>query len=152
MAAEYQNISADEMEEFMVELGLAQAEPGHPCNETVYEMPYGEGFRVRVYSTIAHGSGRKAGGDAIRVLCVNEKGQGFHSTTRVHRTQNWRKNLLSRIDGIFASIPKPMTCTCGDGILLPKKGKHGVFLGCSSYPECRITRQIPIHKLKEGSQ
>ena len=66
MAAEYQNISADEMEEFMVELGLAQAEPGHPCNETVYEMPYGEGFRVRVYSTIAHGSGRKASCASMR--------------------------------------------------------------------------------------
>jgi len=144
MAAEYQDISAEQMEAFMLELGFAEAEPGHPCVETVYEAPYGDGFRIRVYSTIAHGSGRKAGGDAIRVLCVNEQGQGFHSTKRVHRTQNWRKNLLSRVDSIYKDIPKPTTCTCGNGILLPKKGKNGLFLGCSSYPACRNTQNVEV--------
>lgn len=144
MAAEYQEISAEQMKAFMLELGFAEADPGHPCVETVYEAPYGDGFRIRVYSTIAHGSGRKAGGDAIRVLCVNEQGQGFHSTTRVHRTQNWRKNLLSRVDSIYTDIPKPTTCTCGNGILLPKKGRNGLFLGCSSYPACRNTQNVEV--------
>ena len=144
MAAEYQNISAEDMESFMVHIGFQQANPGHPCKETVYEAPYGDGFRIRVYSTIVRGSGRDVGGDAIRVCCVNENNDLFHSTKRVHRTQNWRRNLLNRIDSIHTDIPKPTECTCGNGILLPKRGRNGVFLGCSDYPNCRITRNVEV--------
>ena len=145
MAAEYQEITDDDMEDFMTYLGFKQADPGHPCGETVYEAPYGEGFRIRVDSTISGGSGRRAGGDAIRVICVNEANQGFHSTTRVHRTQNWRKHLLTRIDSIHEDVPKPKECTsCGDGIMLPKRGRNGVFLGCSNYPNCRNTENVEV--------
>jgi hypothetical protein len=144
MAAEYQNISAEDMESFLVHIGFQQANPGHPCKETVYEAPYGNGFRIRVYSTIGEEWSRKAGGDAIRVICVNEQGHGFHSTTRVHRTQNWRRNLLNRIDSIHKDVPKPTECTCGNGILLPKKGRNGVFLGCSDYPNCRNTQNVGV--------
>lgn len=144
MAATYQDITADEMDEFMGYIGFKQADPGHPCGETVYEAPYGEGFRIRVYSTISGGTGRRAGGDAIRVICVNEDNQGFHSTKRVHRTQNWRKNLLSRIDFIHEDVPMPKPCTCGSGIMLPKAGRNGIFLGCSTYPKCRNTENVEV--------
>ncbi len=37
----------------------------------------------------------------------------------------------------------PRSCpTCGTGRLSLKLGKFGSFIGCSSYPECRYTRQL----------
>ncbi|MCS5585191.1 MAG: topoisomerase DNA-binding C4 zinc finger domain-containing protein, partial [Pseudomonadales bacterium] len=36
-------------------------------------------------------------------------------------------------------VPCP---TCGKGVLQEKDGKYGVFLGCSSYPECTHTVKI----------
>jgi hypothetical protein len=142
MSATYQEITATEMKDFMNYIGFEEADPNHPCKETVYEAPYGEGFKIRIYSTIENGSGRGVGGDAIRVVCVNEEGQGFHSMKRVHRTQNWRKNVLERIDTIFDTMPMPKKCSCDNGILLPKKSKNGIFLGCSTYPSCKNTENL----------
>lgn len=31
---------------------------------------------------------------------------------------------------------------CGDGFVVPKKGRHGSFLGCTGYPKCKHTRNI----------
>ena len=49
--------------------------------------------------------------------------------------------------------PEILTCSCGaefpacqecsSGWLVERKGKHGKFLGCVTYPECNGTRQIP---------
>ncbi|MHB2165642.1 UvrD-helicase domain-containing protein [Alsobacter sp. R-9] len=52
-----------------------------------------------------------------------------------------------------AANPDRMTCSCGaefpacpvcaDGWLLERKGRHGRFLGCVSYPTCRGTQRLP---------
>lgn len=35
----------------------------------------------------------------------------------------------------------PRACpNCGDGLLSLKLGRHGAFVGCSNYPECKFTR------------
>ncbi|TPW34277.1 type I DNA topoisomerase [Oecophyllibacter saccharovorans] len=49
----------------------------------------------------------------------------------------------------------PRLCTtCGTGRMGLKLGRHGAFLGCSNYPECRATRPLVIDEgevvLKEG--
>jgi DNA topoisomerase-1 len=39
-------------------------------------------------------------------------------------------------------VPQSAPCpVCGEGVLTPKRGPYGPFLGCSRYPECRY-----IHK------
>ncbi len=39
----------------------------------------------------------------------------------------------------------PRACPqCGDGRLGLRLGKHGAFIGCSNYPECRYTRPLSI--------
>lgn len=39
----------------------------------------------------------------------------------------------------------PRHCpSCSDGRLGLKLGRHGAFLGCSNYPECRVTRPLTV--------
>lgn len=50
----------------------------------------------------------------------------------------------------------PRLCTaCGTGRIGLKLGRHGAFLGCSNYPECKFTRSLTLEDegqttLKEG--
>lgn len=40
-----------------------------------------------------------------------------------------------------AEDANPRACpNCGDGLLSLKLGRHGAFVGCSNYPECKFTR------------
>ena len=46
--------------------------------------------------------------------------------------------------------PNPRQCpSCDDGILGLKLGKFGAFIGCSNYPECKVTRKLEI---QDGEQ
>jgi DNA helicase-4 len=35
-------------------------------------------------------------------------------------------------------------CACGKGVMTPKRGPYGRFLGCSTHPKCRITKKIAV--------
>jgi|14BtaG_2_1085337.scaffolds.fasta_scaffold05028_7 hypothetical protein len=138
-------ITKAQFDAFMEHLGFDQVEPNHPCKEAVYDQGFGDhGCFVRVYSTIATGDvGRDVGKDAIRVVAVSPGGDVFlRPCKRVHRTKNWRKNLLDRIDSVHKLNPQfeERPCSCG-GTLRTRAGRHGAFLGCSEYPRCRITAQ-----------
>ncbi len=42
----------------------------------------------------------------------------------------------------------PRACTsCADGRLSLKIGRHGAFVGCSNYPDCRYTRRLSATRL-----
>ena len=144
MSSRYTEVDRVEFEDFVNYLGFKRIIPGHVCRELVYECKLSVGTRIRIYSTLTEEYGvRGKGNDAIRVVCVSGLDDIFYNTKRVHRTQNWRKSILNRIDTIYEEMPQPKVCTeCDDGILLPKKGKFGDFLGCSNYPNCRNTQQI----------
>jgi hypothetical protein len=87
---------------------------------------------------------------AIRVVLVDPTGyvwaKGF---TRVHRTQNWRLNMLRRYETIFEEPwnykwAPPITCSeCGLEMRC-RHGKKGSFYGCSGYRTngCRNTEAI----------
>jgi DNA topoisomerase-1 len=45
----------------------------------------------------------------------------------------------------------PRLCPgCGTGRLSLKLGKFGAFIGCSNYPECRVTRPLAVEPGKSG--
>lgn len=45
----------------------------------------------------------------------------------------------------------PRKCpTCGEGRLSLKLGKFGAFLGCSRYPDCRMTRPLGVENAQDG--
>ncbi|MGF1626786.1 MAG: type I DNA topoisomerase, partial [Alphaproteobacteria bacterium] len=41
--------------------------------------------------------------------------------------------------------------SCGEGRLSLRLGKHGAFIGCSNYPECRFTRPLAIPGEDDGN-
>jgi DNA topoisomerase-1 len=41
--------------------------------------------------------------------------------------------------------------SCANGTLSLKRGKFGVFIGCSNYPECRFTRQLSAQANGNGA-
>lgn len=51
------------------------------------------------------------------------------------------RNIKSSLDRRNRAI-KGGKCPQCDGELIKRKGKHGVFLGCSNYPRCRFTRSV----------
>ena len=53
-------------------------------------------------NSIRKGEGRGIGTDAIRVVIVDEDGKVCNNSfKRVHRTKNWRLNLLKRYEPII---------------------------------------------------
>ena len=149
--AEAVTITQEQMARFMDALGFDEADPGHPCGEVCYEAPYGtQGCRLRVYSTIANdGASRGVGADAIRVVCVDPEGDVFLKPfKRVHRVVNWRRNLLSRIDPVFADPSgyrwaEPMDCDRCGSVVKMRVGRNGPFMGCTAFPKCRRAFPVP---------
>lgn len=154
MSATYVHISEEEMDDWMNAQMFRRVEV-EGTKEIVYEHDmdpnYAPDCRIRVYSSIVPGEGgRKVGGDAIRVVLVDPTGyvwaKGF---TRVHRTQNWRLNMLRRYETIFEEPwnykwAPPITCSeCGLEMRC-RHGKKGSFYGCSGYRTdgCRNTEAI----------
>ena len=48
-------------------------------------------------------------------------------------------------------MPNRKCPTCSDGNLGLELGKHGAFIGCSNYPECKFTRQIASNQNVEDN-
>lgn len=149
----YVTITESEMSDFMDTLGFTELtleERGSfgrsPVKERVYETPVGAG-RIRVYSTVAGAVGRASGKDAIRVqYWIGD--QKVYGSKRVHRTKNWRKNLLQRTEeirdsvetGPLSRIPKDSR---GD-LMTARRGRlaHERFWGSVNYPDIRESRRF----------
>ena len=157
MPAEYTRITNTEMRALLQPLGFVVMD----IRDT-HEIVYGcvvrkEGIRspfsLRVYTTIANGAGRNVGEDAIRVGLFVRKpvvGQEYVTwpavpigwTTRTHRTQNWRVNLLIRChpeQGSWRVLIGDVCPSCGM-FFVKRESKYGVFWGCINFPACKQTR------------
>ena len=140
--AEFYNIPKAEMEEFLQEQGFMEVLiPG------TIELVYGKRISqddlqltLRVYTGIGPGGhSRDKGKDAIRVgLYLRTKdGQRIvrlGGSKRVHRVKGWKENLQKRLD--TWEMPKHACEKCRMP-MIPRKGKNGLFLGCSGYPDCK---------------
>ena len=151
--AGYVAISESEMSDFMNAIGFTELSVEQrgsfgrrPIKERVYETPVGAG-RIRVYSSVVGPTTRDRGKDAIRVqYWVGD--QKVYGAKRVHRTQNWRKNLLQRTEeiresaesGPLSRIPKDSR---GD-LMTARRGRlaHERFWGSVNYPELRESRRF----------
>ena len=155
--AAYVQITSGEMAEFMSALGFQELsvrertpermlKQSRAVKESVFEKPVGAG-KIRIYSTMQGGQGRKVGRDAIRVQYWVD-GVKVYGATRVHRVTNWRKNLLNRIyeiedmvsTGALRQVPKdssgrPM-------VVRSARRDKSKFWGSSDYPRNRETRRF----------
>ena len=151
--ARYVAISESEMSDFMKAIGFTELSVEQrgsfgrrPVKERVYEAPVGAG-RIRVYSSVVGPATRDRGKDAIRVqYWVGD--QKVYGAKRVHRTQNWRKNLLQRTEEIRESVESgPLSRIPKDSrgdLMTARRSRlpHERFWGSVNYPEIRESRRF----------
>lgn len=146
--ANFVNVTKEEMQSFLEPQGFKEIKiPG--TVEMVFAKRVdrdGMSLSLRVYTGInPNGQSREVGKDAIRVELFyrDDKGQitrAGHGCKRVHRVVNWRKNLQTRLND-WQSLLGP-ACGCCNRPMVERKGKNGLFWGCSGYPACRVTQNI----------
>jgi hypothetical protein len=149
MADRFVEIKREQMHEFLNCQGFKLMDLPN-VGEIVYGKRVdkdGEKLTVRVYTSLNKngGSTREKGTDAIRVSLFR-----FHddkpsqlATRRNYRTKGWASSVQKNINELTEF--KLHRCTaegCG-GLLVPRQGKNGAFLGCSNFPKgCRQTAKI----------
>jgi len=104
MAAQYIEISLDEMEKFL-KRGFRALRPkqGQQRGEIYFDLHLGQFVGIRVWTSIRphSGTGAEVGADAIRVQLISLKDQGPLEKGKapiVKRTQGWRNGLQDRIE------------------------------------------------------
>jgi hypothetical protein len=154
MAAQYINVTVEEMDAFLAPQGFKQIDlrkfnPNDRTSEIVYSKRVDRnGFflSLRVYTGInPSGQSRDVGADAMRASLFLKVWNKDHweitclgGSKRVHRVVNWRINLQDRLDNWltqFKVCPK-----CGMPLMLKKnRTTKKSFLGCTGYKinECR---------------
>lgn len=100
----FDRIDQEERRDMHIRQGIPFVESGEHIYEMDMDQDYAPGCRIRIYSSISirKGEGRGTGTDAIRVVIVDEDGKVCNNSfKRVHRTKNWRLNLLKRYEPII---------------------------------------------------
>lgn len=145
MAAEFYNITLDEMTEFLGAKGFTKLDLAG-----VTEVVFGKFIRrgphaltLRVFTGISPtGNSRGVGEDAIRCTLFWRRPDKtivpVGGSKRVHRVVGWRKNLDARLENFFCDYPGDCP-VCGAPMVL-RKSSHGKFFGCGNYPNCKGVR------------
>lgn len=102
MAAHFKEIRTEDMHNFLTAIGFQRVSA---VTATARELVYGKIIKknicLRVYTSLVGEHVRAVGADAIRVAVVKRQPDGsiigIGKAKRVHRVENWRANLLSRI-------------------------------------------------------
>lgn len=150
MSTRYVPISENEMRNLMNSMGfevVTEAGSSELVFERKVETRSGKTYphSVRVYSSVIPGSvSRECGEDAIRIVLFNaDTGRPVkqEGKKRIYRTKNALNNLKERCREIFKNV---MTNACPkcNHVMVARKGKHGDFMGCTNYPDCKETKRI----------
>ena len=150
----YVDIVFDEMNQFLVKNGFLLMEPPCHSNEFLFGKRVdkdGVRLSIRVWTSIDKKSktSRASGQDAIRVefFYMHKINADHFKPKRIgclvnYRTKNWRDNVKDSID--YWESYKPIFCSVKNcnGLLVPRKGARGEFLGCSCFPDCKNTANL----------
>lgn len=109
--------------------------------EEVYEVVVNgtDKTTLRVFSSVDKTTNwsRDKGTDAIRVVAWDVKrGRNIDGETKTLRTTGWEERLKEKVEELYGRVMSHQCPECGS-MLLEREGKHGKFLGCSGYPECK---------------
>lgn len=146
MPPRYTNITLQEMKNILEALGFEYVDMrsinDYVTTEYVFQKYLDKGnkqYTLRIYTSVSKytDDSRDVGTDAIRLVIYTD---GKHiAEGRTNRTQNWKKNLVERItkwNEMFKLCPQ-----CGN-VLKERVGKFGMFMGCTSYPQCGYTERV----------
>ena len=101
-----------------------------------------------------------AGGEALWSNALEDFWREFHATlqkgeslspeeVRAQLDADWAQCYFPQDEeGVEASRVCP---TCKEGRLEIHPGRHGAFIGCANYPDCRFTRGLKDEEAQEGS-
>lgn len=112
-----------------------------------YSSKFGDNAVIFVSSSIgSDGHAKPKGEDSIRVYAMY-RGKYLSKTQRwVTRISGWENRLGKAIRETRNTITDldyaPRCPACGSHMVI-RKGVHGSFWGCISFPRCRGTRNIP---------
>jgi hypothetical protein len=104
---------------------------------------------LRTFSTIDKrtNKARGKGKDAIRTVIWDvELGQPVGGRKKTLRIKTWRSNLIPKINELVEEVGQMVIICdrCGSHMVIRENAKTGEeFLGCSSYPDCKNTKQLP---------
>lgn len=98
-----------------------------------------------IYSSVSKVTGktRSKGSDAIRCVLIYKDKEVFKNTKHTKRIISWNGNLKSKITELMSLVDTIPRCPNCSSFMLQRKGKHGIFWGCSNYPNCKGIKNIP---------
>ena len=106
------------------------------AKETIYLIE-SDGVSIKIYSSIVDGVSRGVGTDAIRTVGWDLVSNlpVMSSEARVYRTENWKSNLVQRIEGVKAKMSGVEKCNICGGIMVERINSRTKekFNGCLNY-------------------
>jgi DNA helicase IV len=96
-------------------------------------MPEGDGYEFGEERRLFYVALTRAKQSVTLITIANKESPFVHELARDYQIP------VSNLDGTnFASE----LCACGNGFLVKRKGKFGQFYGCSTFPNCAMTKQF----------
>jgi len=133
----YSEITQKEFEDVLTQRGYKfQMVKDSYAKENVYLIESNGNF-IKIFSSIENGVSRKVGADAIRVVAWDPVSNlpVMSSEARVYRTDGWRENLVTRIEGVNAKMSGAEKCKICGGILVERMNSRTkeTFMGCLNW-------------------
>lgn len=106
------------------------------AKETIYLVESNGNF-IKIFSSIENGVSREVGADAIRIVAWDPVSHlpVMSSEARVYRTDGWRENLVTRIEGVKAKMGGIEKCKICGGMLVERINSKtkDKFMGCLNW-------------------
>lgn len=106
------------------------------AKEVIYLVDIG-GIGVKIFSSIVSGISRGVGADAIRVVGLDPVSglPVISSGSRVYRTDNWRSNVIQRIDNVREKMKDIQKCQICGAMMVERTNSRTKekFMGCLNW-------------------
>jgi hypothetical protein len=157
MAPRYTPVALSDLHELIESFKLAPSQGGGTRSEVYFDWrlkPTNKGgptLAIRLFSSVPANAeaARDCGEDAFRVCLVRSPGTPKAERIlcvlpRVHRTQNWRDNLRTRLRLAWQLLTAEKCPACGARMYPERRKKNNeLFWSCSRFPSCKGARRGP---------
>lgn len=133
----YTEIRQSEFEDLLNLQGYKWRKLEEPmAKEVIYLVEIG-GIGVKIFSSIVSGMSRGVGADAIRIMGLDPISglPVMSSESRVYRTDNWRSNVVQRIDSVREKMKDIQKCQICGAMMVERTNSRTKekFMGCLNW-------------------